>query len=154
MSGPQPERPLPSIELPDGRRFVDCNCGPGQKCPQGKTGNRVRCFIPIDNATIGDASVPRLLQVAGPPRGEGGPTCKGAWSLGSACGKCSRCLETALPFIMEQRAEIDAIKAANTATNELIEALTGCIPVFETASPAFKAACIDEQRRLLEIAGR
>jgi hypothetical protein len=35
-----------------------------------------------------------------------GAMCKGAWSLGTACGECSRCVESAKPFIVELERQI------------------------------------------------
>lgn len=36
------------------------------------------------------------------------PTCKGSWSLNTACGKCAQCLETAPQEIVELRRQLES----------------------------------------------
>lgn len=72
--------------------------------------------------------------------------CKGDWVLGSACGRCSRCIETASLVVA-------GLRAGGAAIKRRLEAVKGSLLVgwpSDNLSPEFKAACFEEARRILK----
>jgi hypothetical protein len=70
--------------------------------------------------------------------------CKGDWTLGTACGRCSKCIESAKPMI-------DRLLAHVTALENRLQNIAACLPSSSRSydfSDRYKLECFEEARRL------
>ena len=141
------------------RQFVDCNCGSADKCPQGKTGARTRCFIPVERASVGAVSVQRLITEVERPSPPQPPQaiCKGDWTLGTACGRCERCVTTAPEVISRLLDNVRQCEGQLGVIFACVPLPVGGIAGVDPANPnvrwdisdEFKVRCFEEIRRVL-----
>lgn len=82
---------------------------------------------------------------------DGKPLCKGDWSLGTACGRCERCLTNVLGYVSLLKQELDLERSSNASLNEKLTLIKASLPMpmgFDI-SDKFKLACFEEARRVL-----
>ncbi len=74
--------------------------------------------------------------------------CKGSWPH-SACGKCSRCMETAAPTIMQMHEDVMQAEALVDRIGDLMPMRAARVPGAAEVSDEFKVACFNEVRDIV-----